>query len=134
MDGISDWSGITLQVQQPQRFGGGQSIDFDDLRARLGACYNPNGSPRHSEALAEKINQGVVRRAIHRRRRQAHLERVAMQSGDFSAGRAWLHVYGESNSALPLVYSHRVTSRAGRLVERVYTGTIMNKLLNQKKR
>jgi hypothetical protein len=82
------------------------SIDLDDLRSRTFASDNSNRAPSDGEGVCELFDQLVVRRAFNGRSRQAHLERVPMQSGDLGARSAWLNVNREPDSSAHALHAH----------------------------
>jgi hypothetical protein len=97
---MSTESVITRKGQDPSSLVDGRSIDFNGFRARVRSRNNSNPPRGHSEALAEEIDQGLVRRPVDRSRRQSDLDRVAVRAGQLVPRRPRLHVDREANAAV----------------------------------
>jgi hypothetical protein len=66
------------------------SFDLDDLRSRVFAGENSNGSSRDCEGVREQFYQFFVRRAVNRRRVEPDFQSLAVNADDLALRRAGL--------------------------------------------
>jgi hypothetical protein len=76
------------------------SFNLDDLRSRVCAGEYSNRSSPDCEERRKKIHEFLVCCAVYGWRGDPHFERVAVQTTDLGAARAWLDMHRKPNSAI----------------------------------
>ena len=89
---------FSLLTSRPLTLSRPDPLDHNHLSSPLLPRNNRHRRPSHSQFLRQKPHQRLVRRAIHRRRRQPNAQRNTLDANDFGSGGAGLDEDGESDS------------------------------------